>query len=161
MKRLLLYLSLPIVLLPACSEPPTQPARSLIDGHWLYNPGQCNEIIDPQGMFDLKISERKIHFGDSEQPAEGKWIAATSDSATEIKKRIGEWRGSCDSFSAPENVIADAEVFEFDGKYQQATFLNYGAGWFMTNEDELFWLVPFDSVKNSDMPVKTIETNAD
>ena len=157
MTRLLTFLSLSTVLLSACSEPPSEPDKSAIDGHWLYNPGQCEKVIDPNGMFDLKISERAIHFGDSKKAAEGKWTTASSESVIDIKSRIGEWRQNCESFSAPEQSIVNAEVFYFDGKYQQAHFLNYGEGWFMASENDLYWLVPFQSVKKSSMPVKTIE----
>lgn len=157
MKRSLAFLSLPIVLLSACSEPPSEPDKSAIDGHWLYNPGQCEQVIEPNGMFDLKISERAIYFGDSKKAAEGKWTKSSSESASDIKSRVGEWRNSCENFDVAEQKIANADVFYFDGKYQQAYFLNYGGGWFMASEDDLYWLVPFQSVKDSGMPVNTVE----
>lgn len=140
-----------LLAIAACSDN-SKPPESAINGHWLYNPGQCELKLKTDGLFDLKIRSSQIHIGDSKIPLPGEWKNYEGDS--EVKSKAKTWLANCPTATLSPKQIEQADVFVHSDRMQNVFYIALPNQWLMVDDDIVYWLLPFDDVKSMELPIE-------
>lgn len=123
-----------------------------LSGHWLYNPGLCENVLSPSGMFDLHVVDSQIFYGDNPQPLEGNWVQTGPD----FKESIDVARialQECKPLSPNSNPELRIPPLVFQGRYQSLQFIQAGKYIVMLEGDVAYILADFNSVKAMNLPI--------
>ncbi|MBT41672.1 MAG: hypothetical protein CMF12_04030 [Idiomarina sp.] len=151
---------LPIAaIISGCSGEPENPAIfdlastedtiTTLNGHWVHNPGACDNELHVGGLYDLKINNGVFNIGDTGKQWDVTFAEFSGDKDS-LRKKLTSWSGSCGSFNGEPKPLT---FVSYQTKHNEAVLAIGENNLFIVTSDGIEWLAPFDSVDLSSMAV--------
>ncbi len=121
-----------------------------LKGHWVHNPGRCKEVIQLNGLVDIKLTDKGLAVGGSQTPLHGTLTlkALTPDvldQFSSVKTCTGK----------PVKIEKSSKVIEFKSKHYAQSFVLTDKNVWLIHDDKIPRILEkFTAVDFKNLPVQ-------